>query len=58
MPLVVVADDQSELDETFLVQLGSVAGGALLDTRRTNVTLTVGMLDMLVVEVESGYSLN
>ena len=42
VPLVVLADDQSELNETFLVRLISVAGGAILDSRKTNVTLMVG----------------
>jgi hypothetical protein len=41
VPLVVLADDQSELNETFLVRLSGVAGGAILDSRKTNVTLMI-----------------
>ena len=41
VPLVVLADDRAEVEETFLVRLVSVAGGALLDTTKANITVTV-----------------
>eukprot|EP00118_Oscarella_pearsei_P022727 m.265821 g.265821 ORF g.265821 m.265821 type:complete len:6112 (+) comp40493_c2_seq23:779-19114(+) len=41
LSLVVIADDTSELEETFRITLKSVAGGALLDSTRTNTTLTI-----------------